>query len=50
MLQKLIQTLTPLHGLAEARAIIRNSVELDEFVPENEEQWREAYKRFQTLK
>ena len=36
--------------LAEARAIIRNSVELDEFVPENEAQWREAYKRFQTLK
>ena len=37
-------------SLAEARAIIRNSVELEVFVPEAEEQWREAYKRFQTLK
>ncbi len=37
-------------SLAEARAIIRNSVEQEVFVPEAEEQWCEAYKRFQTLK
>jgi rhamnulokinase len=37
-------------SLAEARAIIRNSVEQEIFEPEAEEQWREAYKRFQTLK
>ena len=37
-------------SLVEARAIIRNSVEQEVFLPENEEQWREAYKRFQTLK
>ena len=37
-------------SLAEARAIIRNSVEQEIFLPEAEEQWREAYKKFQTLK
>ncbi|MBR5808469.1 MAG: rhamnulokinase, partial [Alistipes sp.] len=37
-------------SLAEARAIIRNSVEQEVFIPEAEEQWCEAYKRFQTLK
>ena len=37
-------------SLAEARAIIRNSVEQEVFIPESEELWCEAYKRFQTLK
>ncbi len=37
-------------SLAEARAIIRNSVEQEVFEPQNEAQWQEAYKRFQTLK
>ncbi len=37
-------------SLAEAREIIRRSVETEEFLPERVEEWRKAYKRFQTLK
>ncbi len=37
-------------SLAEARKIIRNSVDTEEFIPENSATWNEAYKRFQTLK
>ena len=37
-------------SLAEARTIIRASVEQEVFLPENEAQWQEAYKRFQMTK
>jgi rhamnulokinase len=37
-------------SLAEARAIIRASVETEEFLPQECEEWNKAYNRFQTLK
>jgi rhamnulokinase len=37
-------------SLAEARKIIRNSVETEEFLPENTEQWNKAYEIFHNLK
>ena len=37
-------------SLAEAREIIRHSVETEEFLPENSEAWSQAYRRFQILK
>jgi rhamnulokinase len=37
-------------SLAEAREIIRNSVETEEFLPENTEQWNKAYEKFHNLK
>uniref|UniRef100_UPI004056BFE7 rhamnulokinase n=1 Tax=Alistipes sp. TaxID=1872444 RepID=UPI004056BFE7 len=37
-------------SLAEARAIIRASVDTEEFTPQNSEEWNTAYKKFQTLK
>ena len=30
----------------EARKIIKNSFELDEYIPENSEKWNEAYKKY----
>ena len=37
-------------SLAEARQIIRASIETEEFLPQDRELWESAYKRFQTLK
>ena len=37
-------------SLAEAREIIRTSIETEEFLPEEQEAWEAAYKRFQTIK
>ena len=37
-------------SLAEAREIIRTSIETEEFLPEEQEAWETAYKRFQTIK
>ena len=37
-------------SLAEARAIIRASVDTEEFMPESIEAWDEAYNRFKSLK
>ena len=37
-------------SLAEARKIIRNSVETEEFLPENSNAWSEAYDKFIRLK
>lgn len=37
-------------SLAEARKIIRNSVETEEFLPENSNAWSEAYDKFRRLK
>jgi rhamnulokinase len=33
-------------SLQEMRQIIRESVQLDEFLPDNSDVWAEAYKRF----
>jgi len=33
-------------GLKEARAVVRGSVEVKEYLPEDVEEWREAYERF----
>jgi hypothetical protein len=38
------------NSLAEARQIIRASVDTEEFQPENVEAWNEAYIRFKSLK
>ena len=37
-------------SLAEAREIIRTSIETEEFLPEEQEAWEAAYKIFQTIK
>lgn len=37
-------------SLAEARAIIRASVDTEEFTPQNSDEWNTAYKRFQNIK
>ena len=37
-------------SLAEAREIIRNSIETEEFLPQDSEAWEAAYSRFVTLK
>ena len=37
-------------SLAEARKIIRASIETEEFLPENSEQWNAAYEKFHDLK
>jgi hypothetical protein len=37
-------------SLAEARAIIRASIETEEFQPQDNEAWNEAYKKFKTIK
>ena len=36
-------------SLAEAREIIRNSVETEEFTPQDVEAWKQAYRRFKSL-
>ena len=37
-------------SLAEARTIIRASVDTEEFTPQNSDEWNTAYKRFQNIK
>ncbi len=37
-------------SLAEARQIIRASIETEEFLPQNSEQWNAAYEKFHNLK
>ena len=37
-------------SLDEARAIIRASIETEEFLPQESEAWNEAYKIFKTIK
>ena len=37
-------------SLAEARKIIRDSIETDEFLPEDIEAWNDAYSKFKELK
>ena len=37
-------------SLAEARQIIRASIETEEFIPQDSEAWEAAYSRFVTLK
>jgi rhamnulokinase len=34
------------NSMQEMRQIIRNSVQLDEFIPEEAEIWNEAYQKF----
>jgi rhamnulokinase len=36
-------------SLAEMRQIIRESVQLEEFMPEYKTEWQEAYSKFKTL-
>jgi hypothetical protein len=37
-------------SLAEARKIIRASIDTEEFLPQDSEAWKAAYSRFITLK
>ena len=37
-------------SLDEARTIIRASIETEEFLPQSNDMWEAAYKRFKTLK